>query len=159
ISPDGSVSLVLGPPELSAPSGLAADGAGQLFIADSHNHRVWRVDGEGRLSTVAGTGLAGWSGDGGPAGLAPPDEPWGLALDSTGHLYLADAANHRVRRVTPAGITSTAAGAGVPGFTGDGGPAALARLDRPLDLTVDRERNLFIVDSLNNRVRKVGRDG
>jgi DNA-binding beta-propeller fold protein YncE len=159
VSPDRSVSLVLGPPELSMPTGLAADGAGQLFIADSQRHRVLRVGLDGSLSTVAGTGFAGCSGDGGAAPAAQLNGPWGLAIDPGGNLYIADAANHRVRRVTPEGIIATVAGTGTPGFSGDGGPATLARLDRPLDLTVDSQGTLFIVDSLNGRVRRVGRDG
>lgn len=159
VSADGSVSLVFGPPELSAPSGLAADGAGQLFIADSQNHRVWRVGVDGSLSTMAGTGFAGYSGDGGPAPAAQLNGPWGLAVDPGGNLSIADAANHRVRQVTPEGIISTTAGTGTPGFSGDGSPAPLARLDRPLHLAVDRQGSLFIVDSLNGRVRRVDRQG
>jgi DNA-binding beta-propeller fold protein YncE len=87
------------------------------------------------------------------------DGPWGLAVDPGGHLFIADAANHRVRRVTPERIIATTAGTGTPGLAGDGGLAARARLNRPLGLAVDRQGNLFIVDSLNGRVRKVDETG
>lgn len=118
-----------------------------------------RVGPDGSLTLVAGTGCVGFSGDGGPAGRAQLNEPRGLALDPTGSLYIADAANHCVRQVTPEGMITTVAGTGTPGFSGDGGRASMARLDRPMHLTVDGQGSLFIVDSLNGRVRKVGRDG
>jgi sugar lactone lactonase YvrE len=159
VTPEGVVVPLAGPADLSVPTGLALDDEGSLFISDSGRHRVLKLGPEGRLRTVAGTGTAGFSGDGGPATAAQLNGPWGLAVDLHGNLSIADAANHRVRRVTPAGIISTMAGAGIPGFTGDGGPATLARLDRPLDLTVDSQGTLFIVDSLNGRVRRVDREG
>jgi sugar lactone lactonase YvrE len=159
VSPDSSVSLVLGPPELSAPSGLAADGAGQLFIADSQNHRVLRVGLDGSLTPVAGTGFAGCSGDGGPAPHAQLNEPWGLAFDPTGCLSIADAGNHRIRQVAPDGTITTVAGTGMAGLSGDGGLATAARLDRPLGLLLDSQGCLFVVDSLNGRIRKVDCEG
>jgi trimeric autotransporter adhesin len=159
VSPDRSVFVVLGPPELSAPSGLVADGAGQLFIADSQNDQVVRIARDGSLSTVAGTGVGGCSGDGGPAPDAQLNQPWGLAIDNQGSLYIADAGNHRVRRVSPDGLISTVAGVGRAGCSGDEGPALAAELDRPLDVAVDDRGNLFLVDSLNGRIRRVGIEG
>jgi sugar lactone lactonase YvrE len=159
ITPAGLVLTVAGPPALSLPTGLALDGAGLLFIADAEAHRVLRVGPEGCMATAAGTGAAGFSGDGGSATAARLNEPWGLAVDSRGHLFIADAGNHRIRQVTPGGIITTVAGEGRAGFSGDGGAATAAQFDRPIGLAVDSQRNLFIVDSLNGRVRKVGRDG
>jgi sugar lactone lactonase YvrE len=159
VTPEGVVVTLVGPADLSTPTGLALDEEGSLYIGDSGRHRVLKLAPEGRLLTVAGTGTAGFSGDGGPASAAQLNGPWGLAMDRRGILSIADASNHRVRRVTPEGIISTTAGTGTPGFSGDGGPAMLARLDRPLDLTVDSHGNLFLVDSLNGRVRMVGADG
>ena len=159
VTPEGVVVPLVRPADLSSPTALALDDDGNLYIVDNGKHLVLKLEPDGRLLTVAGTGTAGFSGDGGPATSAQLNGPWGLALDQSGNLCIADAANHCVRRVTPAGIISTIAGTGIPGFSGDGGPATLARLDRPLALTVDSQGNLFIVDSLNGRVRKVGRDG
>src|SRR5262249_2642663 len=135
------------------------DDEGSLYISDTGRHRVLKLGPEGRLSVVARTGTAGFSGDGGPATVAQLNGPWGLAIDARSNLYIADAANHRVRRVTLTGTITTVAGTGTPGFSGDGGPASMARLDRPLHLAVDSLGNLFTVDSLNGRVRKVGSDG
>jgi sugar lactone lactonase YvrE len=155
----GVVVPLVGAADLSVPVALALDHDGSLYISDSGRHQVLKLEPEGRLSPVAGTGTAGFSGDDGPAKAAQLNGPWGLAVDVHGNLYVADSSNHRVRQVTPAGVVSTIAGTGIPGFSGDGGPARLARLDRPLDLTLDSQTNLFIVDSLNGRVRRVDREG
>jgi hypothetical protein len=117
------------------------------------------VSPEGALATAAGTGVAGCSGDGDPATAARLREPSGLAVDGHGSLYIADAGNHRVCRVAPHGLIFTVAGVGRAGFSGDGGPATAAQLDRPLDVAVVSEGNQFLVDSLNGRIRKVGGDG
>jgi sugar lactone lactonase YvrE len=159
VTAEGVVLPIAGPPELSLPSGLASDTTDQLYIADAENHRVLTVDREGCLAAVAGTGAAGFSGDGGAAIAAHLNEPWGLAVDSRGSLFIADAGNHRIRKVTPSGTITTVAGVGTAGFSGDGGAAAAAQLDRPIGVAVDRQGNLFIVDSLNGRIRKVGPDG
>jgi DNA-binding beta-propeller fold protein YncE len=159
VTPQGVVVALVGPADLSTPTGLAVDGEGSLYIGDTGRHRVLKLGPEGRLLTVAGTGTAGFSGDGGPASAARLNGPWGLAVDLHGNLSIADAANHRVRRLTPEGRISTVAGTGMAGFSGDGGPASAARLDRPLALLLDRQGNLFIVDSLNGRIRKVDGEG
>ena len=159
VTPDGIVVPLVGPNDLSIPTGLALDDDGGLYIGDTGRHRVLKLGPEGRLLTVAGTGTAGFSGDGNPATAAQLNGPWSLAVDPGGNLYISDAGNHRVRRVTREGIISTTAGTGSPGFSGDGGPATRAPLDRPLDLTVDSQGTLFIVDSLNGRVRRVDREG
>jgi sugar lactone lactonase YvrE len=147
------------PPDLSVPSGLALDADGSLYISDSGQHRVLKLGPEGRLLTVVGTGTAGFTGDGGPAAAAQLDGPWGLAVDARGSLAIADAGNHCVRQVTPDGRITTVAGTGMAGLSGDGGPATAARLDRPLGLAFDRQGRLFVVDSLNGRIRRVDGEG
>ncbi len=113
----------------------------------------------GTITTVAGIGTAGFGGDGGPATAAGLRCPYGVALDASGSLYIADYQNHRVRRVGPDGIITTVAGDGTKGYGGDGGPATAASLKDPAGVAVDRKGNLYIADRSNQRVRKVGPDG
>jgi len=143
--------------ELDSPAGLALDSAGNIFIADSHNHRVREVTvANGVIVTIAGTGAAGFSGDGGPATAARLDLPTALALDASGNLYVADSNNHRVRRIAAAtGVITTVAGNGVEGYSGDGGAATAAYLDSPNGLVLDAAGNLYIADTHNGRVRMV----
>src|SRR5439155_1308492 len=117
--------------QLTAPVGVALDPAGNLYIADRDNQRIRKVTPGGTISTYAGTGTWGFSGDGGPATAAQLNTPAGVALDSAGNLYIADQANHRIRKVTPGGTISTYAGSGTRGFSGDGGPATAAQLNTP----------------------------
>jgi DNA-binding beta-propeller fold protein YncE len=159
VTREGGVVSLVGPADLSVPTGLALGDAGSLYISDSGRHRVLKLGPEGRLLTVAGTGTAGFSGDGGPATAAQLNGPWGLAVDPGGSLAIADAGNHCVRQVTPEGRITTVAGTGMAGLSGDGGPATAARLDRPLGLVFDRWGRLFVVDSLNGRIRKVDGEG
>ena len=144
--------------EMNGLYGLAFDGSGNLFVADLYNNRVRRVDATtGIITTVAGTGTMGFSGDGGPATAAALDYPLGLALDGAGNLFVADYNNQRVRMVAAAtGVITTMAGAGTAGFSGDGGPATEAAVNYPYGLAVDPAGNLYIADSNNSRVRKVG---
>ncbi|MGH7442424.1 MAG: hypothetical protein ACREKE_07110 [bacterium] len=144
---------------LAYPSGVAVGGDGDIFIADTGNHRVLRVGASGVLSVVAGTGAAHKSGDGGPIGSAEFLEPIGLALDGHGDLFIADIAADRVREVKPSGLIMTVAGDGTAGYSGDGGAATAAELDAPAGLAVDARGNLYIADSGNQRVREVGTDG
>jgi trimeric autotransporter adhesin len=140
---------------LFLPSGVAIDSAGNLFIADTYNHRVRKVTPAGLISTVAGTGTEGSSGDGGPAAAAQLYLPIGVAVDSTGNLFIAEVFKSRVRKVTPNGIISTVAGIGTSGYSGDGGPATAAKLCYPSGIAVDSAGNLFIADSNSQRIRKV----
>jgi len=141
---------------LSSPTGIAVDAAGNLFIADSYNSRIRKVTPDGIISTVAGTTSSGFSGDGGPATSARLNSPTGVAVDTSGNLFIADSNNNRIRKVTPDGIISTVAGTGASGFSGDGGPATSARLNLPSGVAVDAAGNLFIADTNNSRIRRVG---
>jgi sugar lactone lactonase YvrE len=145
---------------LNWPAGVAVDAAGNLFIADCSNNRVRKVTAStGVISTVAGNGIGGFYGDGGPATSAWLNEPTGVAVDTSGNLFIADADNNRVRKVTPAGVISTVAGNGSGGFGGDGGPATSAEIYAVQDIVVDTAGNLFIADWGNNRIRKVTPSG
>jgi sugar lactone lactonase YvrE len=148
-----------GSDQLDEPVGVAMDGVGNLFIADAGNHRVLKVRPDGTITTIAGTGMPGFEGDGGPASFARLNEPWGVAVDKAGSLFIADFENHRIRKVTPDGIIRTVAGNGTRGFSGDGGPATSAQLNGPSGIAADDAGNMFIADSLNDRVRKVTPDG
>jgi trimeric autotransporter adhesin len=140
---------------LSNPWGVAVDSAGNLFISDTGNQRIRKVDASGIITTIAGNGNRGFSGDGGPAAEAQLNMPSDVAVDSTGNLYIADQVNQRIRKVTPAGIISTVAGNGTSGFSGDAGRANSAQLNNPCSVAVDSAGNLYIADSGNHRIRKV----
>ncbi len=144
---------------LDSPYGVAVDSSGDLHIADTGNNRVrkvYAVGGGTVINTVAGSGAAGYSGDGGAATAAQLNAPINVALDSAGNLYIADSGNHRVRRVDTSGNIATIAGASA-GFSGDGGAAASAQLNFPRSVAVDSSNNLYVVDNGNHRVRKLTR--
>ncbi|MFG3551813.1 hypothetical protein [Streptomyces sp. NPDC047725] len=145
--------------KLQYPYGVAVDGAGNLYIADTHNHRVRKVTPNGNITTVAGNGQAGFVSDGGPAVATNLHYPIGVAVDREGNLYIADYSNHRVRKVAPDGIITTVAGNGQAGFVSDGGPAVATKLKHPWGVAVDEEGNLYISDRYNHRVRKVAPNG
>jgi len=145
--------------QLQDPKAVWAAVSGDLYIADSGNERIRRVDPSGTISTIAGTGIQGYSGDGGPALAAQFDGPRGLAGDGVGNLYVADDNNNRVRRIDPSGIMTTLAGTGTPAFSGDGGPARAAELNHPRGVAVDGRGNVFIADSMSHRVRMVDPGG
>ena len=137
------------------PEGATVDGGGNLYIADWGNHRIRRVDGSGIITTIAGIGESGFGGDAGPAAGAWLNTPLGVAVDTSGKVYIADTYNDRVRRVDGSGIITTVAGTGESGFGGDGGPAGEAQLDSPRGVAVDGSGNLFIADANNGRIRRV----
>ena len=145
--------------QLKVPAGLTFDSKGNLYIADRENHRVRMVNKKGIITTVAGNGTAGFSGDGGPATQASLNLPSGLAVDSKNNLYISDRSNNRVRVVNSKGIIKTIAGNGNDGYHGDNMPALKATLDKPFGLAFDKDNNLFIADRGNNRIRKVDGSG
>jgi uncharacterized protein (TIGR03437 family) len=144
---------------LNLPYGLAADGTGNLYVADLGNNRVRRIGPDGTITTVAGTGVKGSAGDGGPAMDAQLLTPRNLALDPAGNLYISEFEGQRVRKLGLDGTIRTAAGTGVAGFRGDGGNAIAAQLAYPAGLAVDSAGSLYISDSQNQRVRKVSAAG
>ena len=145
---------------LNGPFGVALDGLGNGFIADTSNQRIRRVDAAtGIITTVAGDGFGGSSGDGGPATSARLFHPTGVALDGTGNLFIADLGNHRIRKVDTSGIITTVAGDGFGGFSGYGGPATSASLNLPHGVALDGAGNLFIADQFKHRIRKVDTSG
>jgi streptogramin lyase len=148
---------------LDTPHGVAVDNRGHVFVADSPNHRIRRVDlATGTITTVAGTGQEGYSGDGGPAIAARLNRPRFLIVAPDGSLIIGDTANYRVRRVDPAGIITTIAGNGQWGYSGDGGPATAARLDDPRGLALDHAGNLYVSNAEGSpvpAVRRIDRAG
>lgn len=140
---------------LQDPKAVWAAPSGDLYIADSANERIRRVDRSGLIVTVAGTGVPGFSGDGGPATAAQFDGPRSLSGDAAGNLYVADDNNHRVRRIDAAGIVTTIAGNGTAASAGDGGPGPAAQLDHPRGVAVDGRGNVFIAETGSHRVRMV----
>ena len=179
VTPDGKISTVAGTGEgdivgfagafggdggpatqarLNGQVGLAIDRNGNLFVADRVNFRIRRIDGStGIITTVAGTGFQGFSGDGGPAIAAALNAPSGIAVDAAGNLYISDTQNQRIRRVSTDGIITTMAGNGTTGFSGDGGQAtgAVLNLAFPGTLSIDAAGDLFFVDRNNHRIRKI----
>jgi gliding motility-associated-like protein len=144
---------------LTNPIELCTDNAGNLYIADIGNHVVRKIDKNGIITTVAGNGTAGYSGDGGPATTARLDRPRAVAVDKVGNLYISDLAKAIVRKVNTAGIISTIAGNGTKGYTGDGGPATAAQLHYPTGLAIDHSGNLYIAEDSSHVVRKVNTAG
>jgi len=144
---------------LDSPYRSARDGAGNVYVSDNGHHRVRRIAPNGVITTVAGTGVSGYSGDNGAAVNAQLNLPGAVAVDAAGNLYIGDTNNNVVRKVSASGIITTAAGNGTAGSTGDGGPAVAAELRVPLGLAVDPAGNLYIADTHNSRIRKVDTNG
>ncbi len=140
----------------NGPNGLATDGAGNLFVADTGNHRIRRITPDGIITTVAGIGTQGFSGDGGPAVSAQLNAPAAVAVDRTGNVFIADTSNSRIRMVSASGIITTVGGNGTGGPVGDGGPATKAGL-YPVAVVVDHAGNLFLADF--HTVRKISTQG
>ena len=139
--------------QLNNPMGVAVDAVGNLYIADCGNQRI-RIVTNGVITTVAGNGKFGFSGDNGPATSAQLHSPWGITVDSAGNLYIADEGNNRIRQVSN-GVITTIAGNGKPRFSGDGGPATEAQLAHPTGIARDSDGALYIADIGNGRIRKV----
>ncbi len=173
VGPDGIINTVAGKESggfsgdggpatqasLYYPFGIAIGPDGSLYISDQYNHRIRRLSQDGIITTVAGNGSAGFSGDGGPATQAVLNYPHGIAIGADGSLYISDSDNSRIRRVGPDGIITTVAGKASAGFSGDGGPATQASLYRPYGIAVGADGSLYISDTSNTRIRRVGPDG
>jgi streptogramin lyase len=146
---------------LNLPTGLGIDSAGDIFVADSGNNRIRRIDAiSGVITTVAGNGAAVFAGDGGPATSASLNEPTGVAVDADGNLYIADTGNSRIRRVDAiSGNVTTVAGTGATGFNGDGIAATTATLSTPANVILNTSGNLVFTDLGNFRVRMIDNAG
>ena len=145
--------------QLNRPLGVAADDAGNWYVADTANNRVRKVQPGGNLFTIAGNGNASYYGDGGQGTKASVNQPEGVAADALGNVYIADTLDNAIRKVTPDGVITTLAGTGTPGYSGDGGPANVARLTLPRGVAVDSAGNVYVADSGNNQVRRIDARG
>ena len=135
--------------------GLAEDASGNLYICDWGNNCIRKINSVGIISTVAGTGVAGFSGDNGPATLAKLNRPTGVFPDDKGNIYIVDAFNQRIRKVNSAGVIKTIAGSGTPGFAGDGGAALAAKFNNPVYAVADDSGSIYVSDGDNERIRKI----
>ncbi len=145
--------------KLNYPSGIVFDPSGSMYIADDVNNCIRKVNISGIITTVAGNGTAGFSGDGGLATSAQLNGPGHVAFDALGNMFIADCINNRIRKVNTSGIISTIAGNGTPAYSGDGGTSILASLNYPWGITFDTSGNLYIADIQNNCIRKVNTSG
>jgi gliding motility-associated-like protein len=139
--------------------GIAVDTNGIIYLADSYNHRIRMITTDGIIKTIAGNGQSGFSGDGGSALLAKLNFPYGVSLDQSGNLFIADRDNNRIRKVNKDGIISTIVGTGADGFSGDGGSASLASIGTPTDVFTDNFMNIYIPDYKNSIILKVDSAG
>ena len=139
--------------KLNGPNGVLVGTSGNVYIADSGNNKIRMVTSTGTISTFAGTGIAGSSGDGGAATSAKLNGPNGVSVDISGNMYIVDYGNHKIRTVTSAGIIITLTGTGARGSSGDGGTATSAQLNFPQGIALDQSGNMYIADSQNNRIR------
>ncbi|MBX3163812.1 MAG: T9SS type A sorting domain-containing protein [Bacteroidetes bacterium] len=145
--------------KLNVPSDVVTDASGNFYIADHQNHAIRKIDANGIITTIAGNGTQGYSGDGGLATAALINSPNGVALDTAGNLYFSQGYEASVRKIDINGIITTVAGNGTSGYSGDGGLATLAQLDYPSMVKVDRHGTIFIADYNNNAIRKVDTNG
>ena len=153
---DGGAAIVA---NLNQPWGIKSDGSGNIFFADYSNSRVRMINSLGIITTVAGNGTPGFSGDGVSATATELNMPIGVALDAAGNIYIGDNNNNRIRKINTSGIITTIAGTGTPGYGGDGGPATLAMINRPAGISLDAAGNLYIADYSNHRIRQVDPTG
>lgn len=141
--------------QLYGPLGIAVDSAGNIYFADRFNDRVRKINTTGTITTIAGTGTGGYNGDEIAATTAQLNDPFGVAVDNAGNVYVADHSNHRVRKISNLGIITTVAGTGTGGYNGDDIAATTAQLNEPRGVAVDKFGHLFIADQANNRVRQI----
>jgi sugar lactone lactonase YvrE len=155
-SGDGGMALFA---QLSMTDGVAVDASGNVYISDQFNNRIRKINSSGIITTIAGTGTYGYSGDGAAATLATIASPLDLEVDASGNIYFCDYNNSRIRKISNTGIITTIAGTGVPGFSGDGGLAVNANLNLPEGIALDAIGNIYIADRGNNRIRKINTSG
>ena len=144
---------------LKSPWGVATDRLGNIYVSDNLNNRIRKIDATGVITTIAGTGTAGYNGDGIPATLAQLNVPHGIALDDSGNIYVADLYNIRVRKINSAGIISTIAGNGLSAYTGDGGDATAAQINSPYGICTDHSGNVYFADCNNSCIRMISTAG
>lgn len=145
--------------QINACPGLAIDAVGNIFFSDAVKNTIRKINTSGIVSTIAGCGLSGYMGDGGPATAARFNEPFGIAVDGAGNIYVAEYSNNCIRKVSASGIVSTVTGALVTGYSGDGGPATSSKLNRPISVVVDQNNEIYIGDHNNSVVRKISNTG
>jgi sugar lactone lactonase YvrE len=145
--------------EINSPSGIALDVNGNIYFTEFNNHVLRKIDNQGIISTVAGNGQSGCSADPGTVSSCKLSFPHGVTIDLSGNIYIVDAGNHKIRRISSTGSICTIAGKGTAGFTGDGGQAQAAELSWPHGVAVDNSGNIYITDMNNHRIRKVDVNG
>ncbi len=141
------------------PNDITMDKYGNIYFADEGNNMIRKISTDGKITTVAGIGYEGYAGDGGMATAAELNNPWGVAIDDNGNIFFSDTHNNVVRKVNTAGIISTIAGNHIAGYTGDGGRATAARLNKPQAIAIDKSGNLYITDKKDDVIRRVSADG
>jgi len=145
--------------KLNTPRGIAVDAAGNVYIAEELNHAVRKISTSGIITTIAGTGTYGYSGDGGPATAAKIDHPWGLAVDAAGNVYVSDNFSYSIRKISTSGIITTVAGIGAYSSAGNNGPATAAGLGGVAGVAVDAAGNIYMTDEVTSRIRMVNTAG
>jgi hypothetical protein len=145
--------------EINACAGLAIDNVGNIYFGDLGKHTIRKINTAGIITTVVGNGLSGYMGDGGPATAARLNEPFGIDIDNAGNLYIAEYVNNCIRKVSASGIISTLTGFITTGYSGDGGPATNAILNRPVDVIADKYGKLYIADYNNHVIRRIESNG
>ena len=141
--------------QLNNPFGIARGPDGALYVCDTDNHRIRKITADGKITTVAGNGTRGWSGDGGPALAAALNEPYEVRFDAAGNVVWCERMSHTVRQMAKDGTISTIAGNGTAGYSGDGGAAVNAQLNQPHSIAIDKAGDVFICDIVNHRIRRV----
>lgn len=144
---------------IGAPGGIFIDPVGDIYFTSFSKHTLRKISTSGIITTICGNGTAGSTGDGGPASAARLYNPTKICRDGDGNIYITDRGNHKVRKISAAGIITTIAGTGTPGYMGDGGPATLCRLNTPTGICVDNAGNVYVADVFNHRVRKISPSG